>query len=200
MIDVGVVPQFQFIDRVFFLVVNRDRYPQLLFSAWVSECCSTLTRSSMCLGTRLGCSMEACERISHIFFVLHALFAWNLDVISRALCIWQLLAPGVPTLHGDFWMNFLHFPREKVDSDHLGVHTWKFEHYFYEQYLAVSACVSLRCFWKNFTYFLRVGVPASLRSSHLGLWTLFPFAVIWRWDGVFGGSDAFFTLLQVVWS
>ena len=30
-IDVGVVPQLQFIDRVFFLVVNRDRYPQFRF-------------------------------------------------------------------------------------------------------------------------------------------------------------------------
>ena len=29
-----------------------------------------------------GCSMEACERISHIFYVLLALFAWNLDLIS----------------------------------------------------------------------------------------------------------------------
>ena len=30
-IDVGVVPLLQFIDRVFFLVVNRDRYSQLRF-------------------------------------------------------------------------------------------------------------------------------------------------------------------------
>ena len=43
-------------------------------------CCSTLTRSSM--SWERGCSMEACERISHIFYVLLALFAWNLDVIS----------------------------------------------------------------------------------------------------------------------
>ena len=35
--------------------------------------------------------------------------------------------------------------------------------YFYEQYLAADetsrTCVSLRCFWKNFTYFHRVGCP-----------------------------------------
>ena len=44
----------------FFLVVNRDRYPQFaLFLAWVSGCCSTLTRWSMYLG--MGCSMEACD-------------------------------------------------------------------------------------------------------------------------------------------
>ena len=38
----------------------------------------------------------------------------------------------------------------------------------------------------------------SLRSSHLKIWTLFLLAVIWRWDGSFGGSDAFFALLRVV--
>ena len=36
---------------------------------------------------------------------------------------------------------------------------WEIWNYFYEQYLAVSACVNLRCFGKNFTYFLRVGCP-----------------------------------------
>ena len=40
----------------------------------------------------IGCSMEACERISHIFYVL-ALFAWNLDLISSSLLFWQPLAP-----------------------------------------------------------------------------------------------------------
>ena len=78
-------------------------------------------------------------------------------------------------------------------SSHLEI--WN---YFYEQYLAVSACVSLWCFWKNFTYFQRVGCPGSLRSSHLKIWTLFLFAVIWRWEGFLGGSDAFFALLRVV--
>ena len=40
-----------------------------------------------------GCSMEACEKISHIFYVLLALFAWNLDVISSSPLFWQPLAP-----------------------------------------------------------------------------------------------------------
>ena len=43
-------------------------------------------------------------------------------------------------------------------SSHLEI--WN---YFYEQYLAADetsrTCVSLRCFWKNFTYFHRVGCP-----------------------------------------
>ena len=48
--------------------------------------------------------------------------------------------------------------------------------------------------------FIVLVVPESSRSSHLKIWTLFLLAVIWRWDGFFGGSDAFFALLQVVWS
>ena len=74
-----VVPQIQFIDRVdgvrdgvllvLSSVVHRDRYPQCFLGVVV-------------LGTERGCSMEACERISHIFYVLLALFAWNLDLIS----------------------------------------------------------------------------------------------------------------------
>ena len=39
-----------------------------------------------------GCSMEACERISHIFYVL-ALFAWNSDLIPSSPLFWQPLAP-----------------------------------------------------------------------------------------------------------
>ena len=71
----------------FFLVVNRDRYPQLRFLSLGLWCCSTLTRWSMYLGR--GCSMEACERISHIFYVLLALFAWNLVLISLSPLFWQ---------------------------------------------------------------------------------------------------------------
>ena len=46
--------------------------------------------------------------------------------------------------------------------------------------------------------FIVLVVLASLRSSHLKIWTLFLLAFIWRWDGVFGGSDAFFALFPVV--
>ena len=77
---------------------------------------------------------------------------------------------------------------------------WKSEHYFYEQHLAADetshTCVSLRCFWKNFTYFHRDGDSDFPAQSHLKIWTLFLLAVIWRWDGVFGGSDAFFSVLS----
>ena len=67
----------------FFLVVNRDRYPQLrYFSVWVSGV-AVYGQGGRCTWGR-GCSMEACGRISHIFFVLLALFAWTLDVISSS--------------------------------------------------------------------------------------------------------------------
>ena len=37
--------------------------------------------------------MEACERISLIFYMLLALIAWNLDIISSSPLLWQPLAP-----------------------------------------------------------------------------------------------------------
>ena len=80
-------------------VVHRDRYPQCF--SWSS------------MSWERGCSMEACERISH-FLVLLALFAWNLDVIPRAPCFWQ-------PVHGCFLGEL----RQKVDSVLLAVHTWK---------------------------------------------------------------------------
>ena len=87
-----------------------------------------------------------------------------------------------------------------MDSDLLAVHTWKFEHYFYELYLAVNACVSLRSFWKNFTYFQRVGglgLPRAVRNlKNLDIIsTCSHMAVGW---GFLGGSDAFFAVLRVV--
>ena len=103
----------------------------------------------------------------------------------------------VATVNGSFWTNFVYFQREKWTRISLQFTLGNLD-FFYEQYLAVSACVRLRCFYKNFTYFHRVGCPGSLRSSHLKIWTLFLLAVIWRWEGVFGGSDAFFALLWVV--
>ena len=65
------------------------------------------------LGTERGCSMEACERISHIFYVLLALFAWNLDLISCAPCSGNHSTLCVATVHGCSWTNFVYFLREK---------------------------------------------------------------------------------------
>ena len=93
----GVVPQIQFIDRVDGVrdgvllvlpsVVHRDRYPGCFFFAgfgvlqYIDKVVDVWER---------GCSMEACERISHIFYVL---FAWNSDLISSSPLFWQPLAP-----------------------------------------------------------------------------------------------------------
>ena len=76
--DSGVVPLLQFIVRV-----DGVRTETGTHSAFLGV---------VVLGTERGCSMEACERISHIFYVL-ALFAWNLDVISSSPLFWQPLAP-----------------------------------------------------------------------------------------------------------
>ena len=108
--------QIQFIDRVTVYEMACFRRLPLL----CTETGSTLSRSSM--SWERGCSMEACGRISHIFCV-HALFAWNLNLISSSPLFWQPLAPCVATVHGSFWANFVYFLREKVDPDLLAVHT-----------------------------------------------------------------------------
>ena len=87
--DVGVVPQlssstvwtvYEMACFLCFLCCAQRQVPTVLSFWQGSVCCSTLTRSSM--SWERGCSIEACERISHFFHVLLALFAWNLDVIS----------------------------------------------------------------------------------------------------------------------
>ena len=143
-----VVPQIQFLDRVdgvrdgVLLVLpsgfHKDRYPQCF--SWSS------------MSWERGCSMEACERISHIFYVLLALFAWNLDLISfEPLVSGSHLSLCVATVHGCSWTNFVFFYVKSGLGSPCSSHL-EIGNYFYEQYLAVSACVSLRCFWKNFTF------------------------------------------------
>ena len=115
--------------------------------------------------------------------MLLALFAWNLDLISSSSG--SHLPLCVATVHGSFWTNFV-FSTWRVDSELSAQFSpWKSEHYLYEQYLAVTACVSLRCFWKNFTSLHRDGGLGPLRSSHLKICTLFLHAVMWRWDVFF---------------
>ena len=92
-------------------------YEMACFLCFLLLCTETSTHSAflgvVVLGTERGCSMEACERISHIFFVLLALFAWNLDVISSGPCSGSHLPLCVATVHGSFWTNFVYFLREK---------------------------------------------------------------------------------------
>ena len=57
--------------------------------------------------------MEACERISHIFNVLLALFAWNLDLISLSPLFWQPLASCALRQSTDALGRISFFLREK---------------------------------------------------------------------------------------
>ena len=134
----GVVPQLQFIDSVDGVrdgvllvlpsVVHRDRYPQCFPFDRVWGV-AVHWQGRRCWGR--GCSMEACERITHFFYVL-ALFAWNLDLISLSPLFWQPLA------HGSFWTNFFYFLREKWTlSSPRSSHPGNLNIIFYERYLAV---------------------------------------------------------------
>ena len=79
-------------------------------------------------------------------------------------------------------------------SSHLEI--WN---YFYEQYLAVSACVSLRCFWKNFTHFHRVGCPgfpAQFALENLNI--IFTCSHMAVGGGFSAVLTPFFALLRVV--
>ena len=115
--DPGLVPQLQFIDRVDSVrdgvlpvlssAVNRDRYPQLLcFSAWVSGLLQYFDKV-------VDVPAEACGKMSHNFFVLLALFAWNLDLISSSPLFCQPLAPVRCDSPRRLLTKFFQFPREK---------------------------------------------------------------------------------------
>ena len=93
-----------------FLCCAQRQVPTVLSFHPGAGCCSTLTRSSMSWGR--GCSLEACERISHIFYVLLALFAWNQDRISSSPLFLAATCPCAL--------------RQSTDA-YLAVHTWKFE-------------------------------------------------------------------------
>ena len=114
------MPQLQFIDRVDGVrdgvllvlpsVVHRDRYPGC-FSLAGFGVLQYIDKIVDVLGT--GCSMEACERISHIFYVLLALFAGIWTLFPRAPCSGSHLPLCVATVHGCSWTNFVYFLREK---------------------------------------------------------------------------------------
>ena len=120
----------------------------------------------MCQWMRLGCSVEACGRISHIFFVLLALFAWNLDVFPELFVSGSRLALCVATVHRDFWANFFYFPR-KVDSDHFAVHTWKFRIISASSIWQSPRASVYVAFGRISHIFTVLVVPDSPRSSHL---------------------------------
>ena len=118
--------------------------------------------------------MEAFERISHMFSVL-ALFPCFFGHYFH-----ELLASGshvplcVATVNGSFWTNFLRFPRESGLRVSGAVRTWKSWNYFFEQYLAVTACVSTETLGIFSSFFLReggLGCPGAVRT--MKIWTQF---------------------------
>ena len=144
----------------FFLVVNRDRYPQLRF---------------LQPGFRV---LQCIDKVVDVPGDAVALGAVRLESghhFLKAPCSGSHLPLCVATVHGCFCtISSFFYVKSGLGSpcsSHLEI--WN---YFYEQYLAVTACVSLRCFWKNFTYFHRVGCPGF--PAHLEIWTLFLLAVL----------------------
>ena len=167
------------------LCCAQRQVPRVLFFQQGSGCCSTLTRSSM--SWERGCSMEACERISHIFYVLLALFAWNLDryflepLVLAAICPCALRQSTAALGR----ISSIFYVKSGLGSL-LAVHTWKFgiistSSIWQRTKPPVPASVYV-AFGRISHIFIVLVVPASLRSSHLKIWTLFLLAVIWRWE------------------
>ena len=138
----------------------------MLFFQQGLGCCSTLTRLSM--SWVRGCSMEACERISHFFYVLLSAvrlesgpyFLRPLFLAATCPCALRQSTDALGRISSTFYAKSgLGSPC----SSHLEI--WN---YFYEQYSGSGrtsrTCVTLRCFWKNSTYFHRVGCPGFSRA------------------------------------
>ena len=185
---------FSSLTECFFLVVNRDRYPQLLCSsAWVSGCCSTLIWSSSAWGR--GCSKEfhtyssCCSRC--------LLGIWTL--FPRAPCIWQPPAP-VRCDHGGFLTNFFPFLREKWTPITLQFTLGNLE-LFLRAVIWQSPRASVYVAFGRISHiFIVLVVPDSPRSSHLKSGHYFYSQSYGGGTGFFDSSDAFFGFLQVVWS
>ena len=120
---------------------------------------------------------------------------WTL--FPRALCFWQPLAPVCCESPRMLLGEFPFFPCEKWTRISLQ---------FTLGYLNIISMSSIwqsprasvyRAFGRTSHIFIVLVVSASLRSSHLKIWTLFLLAVIWWCDGFFGGFDAFFALLRL---
>ena len=168
-------------------VVHRDRYPQLLSFCLVWGCCSIFIDKVVDVGDAVA--LWRLVKEFHTFSTCSRCLLGIRTLFPRAPCSGSHLPLCVATVHGSFWTNFVHFLREKCRAvltlGNLelflravsGIHRVRQSTFLFleEFYICSSVLV----------------VPASLRSSHLKIWTLFLLAVTWRWDGVFGGSDAF---------
>ena len=139
-----------------FLCCAQRQVPTVLSFWQGSVCCSTLTRRR-CLGNAVA--LWRLVKEFHIFSAccsrsslgIWTLFLEPLVLAATCPCALRQSTEAFGRISSIFYVKSgLGSPC----SSHLEI--WN---YFYEQYLAVTACVSLRCFWKNFTYFHRVGCP-----------------------------------------
>ena len=171
--------------------MNRDRYPQLRFFQAGFLVLQYIDKVVDVLGDAVA--LWSFVKEFHIFSTCCSrcsLGMWTL--FPRAPCSGSHLPLCVATVHGGFWANFFQFLREKWTRISLQFTLGNLELFL----RAVSGSHRVR--QSTLHIFIVLVVPASLRSSHLKILTLFLHAVIWRWDGDFGGFDAFFALLRVV--
>ena len=140
-------------QNVSFLVVNRDRYHSCF--GWSSSCVWEQYIDKVVdvpVVTRLGCCMRLVEEF-HIVSTCLRCSPGSRRYFHELLVSGSHLPLCVATVHGDFWTNFFYFPRESGLRAPRALLTLDSQHYFYEQYLAVTVCVSLRSFWKNLGFF-----------------------------------------------
>ena len=97
-----------------FLCCEQRQVPTVsCLLAWVSRWCSTLIRSSMCLGTRFGCSVESCGKFP-IFPTCCSRCSPGIRTLFPELLVSGSHLPlCVATVHGCSWTNFVFFLREK---------------------------------------------------------------------------------------
>ena len=146
----------------------------MLSSQLGAGCCSTLTRPSMS-----GDAIAPWRLVKE--------FHTFSSCCSRCLLGISTLFPRTPCSDASFWTNFVYLLREKWSRISLQFTLGKFGTISTSSIWQSPRASVYVAFGRISHIFIVLVVPASLRSSHLKIWTLFVLAVIWRWEGVFGG-------------
>ena len=167
------------------LCCAQRQVPRVLFFQQGSECCSTLTRSSMSWERRVALWRFVKE--FHIFSTCCSRCSpgiWTL--FPRALCSGSHLPLCVATVHGCSWTNFVYFLREKWTRISLQFTLGNLELFL----RAVSGSGRNLPYLRQSTLLLEEfhifsscwlsRLPCAVRN--LKIWTLFLLAVIWRWE------------------
>ena len=144
----------------------------MLFFQQGSGCCSTLTRLSM--SWERGCSMEACERIAHIFYVLLALFRLDsgryflspLFLAATCPCALRQSTDAFGRISSIFYVNVDSDPEAVSTGSSTAVHTWKFGIVSTSSVWQSPRASVYGAFGRISHIFIVLVVQASLRSSH----------------------------------